>query len=234
MIMKAIERETFNALGGKKAEIIAKMNSLVENQVIRALYRASQAGVKITLIVRGACALRPQLPGVSDNITVKSVVGRFLEHHRVFYFYDSGNEDVFIASADWMKRNFFKRVETCIPILNSRIKRRVIDESLKLYIQDNVNSWQMDAEGNYHKVAIVGKRVAAQDFLMNKLVRAVFKESLASKLTEQVANLRAESEAVLTQAVKRKRTPRVVSDSTIKAESKTTPIRRTRVAKAKE
>jgi hypothetical protein len=92
----------------------------------------------------------------------------------------------------------------------------------------------MDAEGNYHKVAIVGKRVAAQDFLMNKLVRAVFKESLASKLTEQVANLRAESEAVLTQAVKRKRTPRVVSDSTIKAESKTTPIRRTRVAKAKE
>jgi polyphosphate kinase len=234
MIMKAIERETFNALGGKKAEIIAKMNSLVENQVIRALYRASQAGVKITLIVRGACALRPQLPGISDNITVKSVVGRFLEHHRVFYFYDSGNEDVFIASADWMKRNFFKRVETCIPILNSRIKRRVIDESLKLYIQDNVNSWQMDTDGNYHKVAIVGKRVAAQDFLMSKLGRAVFKESLASKLTEQVANLRAESEAVLTQAVKRKRTPRVVLDSTTEAKPAKAPVRRTRVVKAKE
>ena len=234
MIMKAIERETFNALGGKKAEIIAKMNSLVENQVIRALYRASQAGVKITLIVRGACALRPQLPGISDNITVKSVVGRFLEHHRVFYFYDSGNEDVFIASADWMKRNFFKRVETCIPILNSRIKRRVIDESLKLYIQDNVNSWQMDADGNYHKVAIVGKRVAAQDFLMNKLGRAVFKESLASKLTEQVANLRADEEATLKQTVKRKRAPQVATDAADNVESKKAPVRRTRVVKAKE
>ncbi|RTL12381.1 MAG: polyphosphate kinase 1 [Neisseriaceae bacterium] len=234
MIMKAIERETFNALGGKKAEIIAKMNSLVENQVIRALYRASQAGVKITLIVRGACALRPGLSGISDNITVKSVVGRFLEHHRVFYFYDSGNEDVFIASADWMKRNFFKRVETCIPILNARIKRRIIDESLKLYIQDNVNSWQMDADGNYHKVPIVGKRVAAQEFLMNKLGRPLFKESLASKLTEQVANLRAESEAVLTQSVKRKPTPRVASDSTNKIESTKAPISRTRVAKIKE
>lgn len=234
MIMKAIERETFNALGGKKAEIIAKMNSLVENQVIRALYRASQAGVKITLIVRGACALRPGLSGISDNITVKSVVGRFLEHHRVFYFYDSGNEDVFIASADWMKRNFFKRVETCIPILNARIKRRIIDESLKLYIQDNVNSWQMDTDGNYHKVPIVGKRVAAQEFLMNKLGRPLFKESLASKLTEQVANLRAESEAVLTQSVKRKRAPQVASDSTNKIESTKAPISKTRVAKIKE
>ncbi|MEN9945994.1 MAG: polyphosphate kinase 1, partial [Pseudomonadota bacterium] len=169
MIIKAIERETFNALSGKKAEIIAKMNSLVENQVIRALYRASQAGVKITLIVRGACALRPQLAGISDNIVVKSVIGRFLEHHRIFYFYDSGNEDVFISSADWMKRNFFKRVETCIPLLNPKIKRRVIDEGLKIYLQDNVNSWIMDAEGNYTQVIPTGKKIAAQDFLMNKL-----------------------------------------------------------------
>lgn len=185
MVMKAIEREIFNALGGKKAEIIAKMNSLVENQVIRALYRASQAGVKITLIVRGACALRPGLPGVSDNITVKSIVGRFLEHHRVFYFYDSGNEDVFIASADWMKRNFFKRVETCIPILNEKIKRRVIDESLKIYIQDNVNSWQMLPDGSYDKILQTGKRIAAQEFLMNKLGMPLLKETLASKLVDQ-------------------------------------------------
>jgi polyphosphate kinase len=184
MVMKAIEREIFNALGGKKAEIIAKMNSLVENQVIRALYRASQAGVKITLIVRGACALCPGLPGISDNIVVKSVVGRFLEHHRVFYFYDSGNEDVFIASADWMKRNFFKRVETCIPILNQKIKRRVIDESLKIYMQDNVNSWQMDASGHYSKCEIKGKRISAQEFLMNKLGMPVFKETLAAKLAQ--------------------------------------------------
>lgn len=186
MVLKAIEREIFNALSGKKAEIIAKMNSLAENQIIRALYRASQAGVKITLIVRSACMLRPQLPGISDNITVKSVVGRFLEHHRIFYFYDSGTEDVFISSADWMKRNFFKRVETCIPILNEKIKRRVIDEGLKLYVQDNVNSWIMDENGNYSKLETVGKRVSAQDFLMNKLGVAYFKETLASKLTDQV------------------------------------------------
>lgn len=187
MVMKAIEREIFNALSGKKAEIIAKMNSLVENQIIRALYRASQAGVKITLIVRGACALRPQLPGISDNISVKSVVGRFLEHHRVFYFYDSGNEDVFIASADWMKRNFFKRVETCVPILNLQIKRRIIDESLKLYIQDNVNSWLMDADGNYTKIPTLGKSVSAQVFLMEKLGMPQFKETLAAKLIDQAA-----------------------------------------------
>lgn len=186
MVMKSIEREIFNALSGKKASIIAKMNSLLENQVIRALYRASQAGVKITLIIRGACALRPGLPGISDNIVVKSVVGRFLEHHRVFYFYDSGNENVFIASADWMQRNFFKRVETCIPILNPRIKRRVIDESLKLYIQDNVNSWQMDSDGNYAKLPVLGKRVSAQDFLMNKLGMPKFSESLAAKLSEKM------------------------------------------------
>ena len=192
MVMKAIEREIFNALGGKKAEIIAKMNSLVENQVIRALYRASQAGVKITLIVRGACALKPGLPGISDNITVKSVVGRFLEHHRVFYFYDSGNEDVFISSADWMKRNFFKRVETCIPILNEKIKRRVIDESLKIYIQDNVNSWQMDSNGYYSHNEIVGKKISAQAFLMNKLGMPIFKESLANKLEHVAKSLLAE------------------------------------------
>lgn len=185
MVMKAIERETFNALSGKKAEIIAKMNSLVENQVIHALYRASQAGVKITLIVRGACSLRPQLPGVSDNIMVKSVVGRFLEHHRVFYFYDSGNEDVFISSADWMKRNFFKRVETCVPILDAKIKQRIINESLTLYVQDNVNSWTMDSFGNYLQVETSGKAVSAQDFLMNKLGLPVIKGSLAAKLIEQ-------------------------------------------------
>ncbi|MDD3266277.1 MAG: polyphosphate kinase 1 [Burkholderiales bacterium] len=169
MVMKSIERETFNALSGQKAEIIAKMNSLVENQVIRALYRASEAGVKITLIVRGACALKPQLAGISDNITVKSVIGRFLEHHRIFYFYNSGHEDVFIASADWMKRNFFKRVETCVPILNPRIKRRVMDEGLKVYLQDNTNSWIMNSDGSYNKVQVSGKKISAQDFLMNKL-----------------------------------------------------------------
>lgn len=186
MVMKAIERETYNALSGQKAEIIAKMNSLVENQVIRSLYRASQAGVKITLIIRGACALRPQIPGLSDNITVKSVIGRFLEHHRVFYFYDSGHENVFIASADWMNRNFFKRVETCIPILNPKIKRRVLDEGLKIYMQDNTNSWIMNHDGSYTRALIRGKRISAQDFLMNKLGQPSIKEDLAEKLSKLI------------------------------------------------
>ena len=186
MVMKGIERETYNALNGEKAEIIAKMNSLVENQVIRALYIASQAGVKITLIVRGACALRPQLAGVSDNIIVKSVVGRFLEYHRIFYFHDSGNENVFIASADWMNRNFFKRVETCIPILNPKIKRRVLAEGLTIYIQDNVNSWLMNHDGSYTKTGIVGKRICAQEYLMNKLKAIVVQDSLADHLQQNM------------------------------------------------
>ena len=186
MVMKGIERETYNALNGEKAEIIAKMNSLVENQVIRALYIASQAGVKITLIVRGACALRPQLAGVSDNIIVKSVVGRFLEHHRIFYFHATGNEYVFIASADWMNRNFFKRVETCIPILNPKIKRRVLAEGLTIYIQDNVNSWLMNHDGSYTKTGIVGKRICAQEYLMNKLKAIVVQDSLADHLQQNM------------------------------------------------
>jgi len=230
MVMKAIERETFNALSGKKAAIIAKMNSLVENQVIRALYRASQAGVKITLIIRGACALRPQSPGISDNITVKSLVGRFLEHHRVFYFYDSGNEDVFISSADWMKRNFFKRVETCIPILNPKIKQRVIDESLTLYIQDNVNSWQMDSAGNYTQAPIVGKAVSAQDFLMNKLGLPVIKETLANKLIEQAAKLPAvvAEDVLATKPIHKPRATRSTANATVES---TSAVRKPRVRK---
>lgn len=230
MVMKAIERETFNALSGKKAAIIAKMNSLVENQVIRALYRASQAGVKITLIIRGACALRPQSPGISDNITVKSVVGRFLEHHRVFYFYDSGNEDVFISSADWMKRNFFKRVETCIPILNPKIKQRVIDESLTLYIQDNVNSWQMDSAGNYTQAPLVGKAVSAQDFLMNKLGLPGIKETLANKLIEQAAKLPAvvAEDVLLAKPIRKPRATRSTAKATVES---TSAVRKPRVRK---
>ncbi|MBP7846755.1 MAG: polyphosphate kinase 1 [Burkholderiales bacterium] len=230
MVMKAIERETFNALSGKKAAIIAKMNSLVENQVIRALYRASQAGVKITLIIRGACALRPQSPGISDNITVKSVVGRFLEHHRVFYFYDSGNEDVFISSADWMKRNFFKRVETCIPILNPKIKQRVIDESLTLYIQDNVNSWQMDSAGNYTQATLVGKAVSAQDFLMNKLGLPGIKETLANKLIEQAAKLPAvvAEDVLLAKPIRKPRATRSTAKATVES---TSAVRKPRVRK---
>ncbi len=168
LILQSIESETMNALNGKYAVIMAKMNSLIENQVIKALYRASQAGVKITLIVRGACALRPGLPGVSDNIEVRSIVGRFLEHHRVFYFYNNGAKDVYLSSADWMKRNFFRRVETCIPILDDKIKRRIIYEGLEVYLQDTANAWIMDKDGNYTKV-ISKDGFSAQEALLRKL-----------------------------------------------------------------
>lgn len=169
MIMKSIETEIDNALNGKKALIIAKMNSLLEPQVIRALYRASQAGVKIRLIIRGACALRPKLSGISDNIEVRSVVGRFLEHHRIFYFYSDGDENTYLSSADWMKRNFFSRVETCIPITDKKIKKRIIYEGLSLYWRDNVESWIMQHDGTYKRRVTRGEKFSAQHTLMEKL-----------------------------------------------------------------
>jgi len=149
-MLAAIRAETVAARAGKRAHIIAKMNSLLEPEVILALYEASQAGVKIELIVRGVCALRPGIKGLSENIRVRSIVGRLLEHHRVFYFYAGGEEKVYLSSADWMDRNFFRRIELAFPVLDKRLKRRVIIEGLKIYLTDNVQSWDMDSDGSYH------------------------------------------------------------------------------------
>ena len=171
MLLEAIEREVEHAQQGKPAQIIGKMNALLEPQVIHALYRASQAGVKIQLIVRGVCALRPGVQGLSDNITVRSVVGRFLEHPRVYYFRNDGEENVFIASADWMGRNLFRRIETCVPILDPKIKRRVIKEALKLYLEDNVNAWDMQADGSYKRHSSRGKDQCAQMILLEEYAR---------------------------------------------------------------
>ena len=126
------------------------MNSLLEPGTISALYEASQSGVKIELIVRGVCALRPGIKGLSENIRVRSIIGRLLEHHRVFYFYAGGKEKVYLSSADWMERNFFRRIELAFPILDKKLKRRVITEGLQIYLADNVQAWDMDAEGRYH------------------------------------------------------------------------------------
>ncbi len=150
-ILEAIQLETRHAKAGARAHIIAKMNALLEHKVIEALYAASQAGVKIDLIVRGMCALRPGVPGLSENIRVRSIVGQFLEHHRVFYFFNGGAEDVYLSSADWMERNFFRRVESCFPVLDAKLKARVIKEGLKTYLADNTQAWEMDAEGEYHR-----------------------------------------------------------------------------------
>ncbi len=149
-VLAGIKNEAAHARAGKPAQIIAKMNALLEPKVIEALYRASQSGVKIDLIVRGVCALRPGIPGLSDNIRVRSVIGRFLEHSRIFYFLNDGAEDVYLASADWMERNFFRRIELCVPVLDRKVKQRVIKEGLRPYLADNSAAWEMDADGNYH------------------------------------------------------------------------------------
>jgi polyphosphate kinase len=148
-IIKHIRTETRAAKAGKKASIIAKMNALLEPSVIQELYRASQAGVKIDLIVRGVCALMPGVSGLSENIKVRSVIGRFLEHHRIYYFYANGLEQVYLSSADWMDRNLYRRVEVAFPILDPLIKARVINEGLKILLKDNQSAWLMQSNGNY-------------------------------------------------------------------------------------
>jgi polyphosphate kinase len=148
-VLEAIRNEARLAREGRPARIIAKMNALLDPQVIDELYAASQAGVKIDLIVRSVCALRPGIEALSDNIRVRSVVGRFLEHTRVFFFLNDGAEDVYLASADWMGRNFFRRIELCFPVLDPALKRRVIREGLQPYLDDNVQAWVMDSEGAY-------------------------------------------------------------------------------------
>jgi polyphosphate kinase len=150
-LIEAIRAEAEHARAGRRARIVAKMNALLEPTVIAALYEASHAGVKIDLIVRGVCSLKPGVEDLSENITVRSIVGRFLEHHRIFYFYANGKEDVFLSSADWMDRNFFRRVEVAFPIRDRRLKRRVIAEGLSVCLGDNQSAWVMQSDGHYRK-----------------------------------------------------------------------------------
>ena len=152
-VLERIEREARLAASGRPARIIAKMNALNEPQVVRALYAASQAGVQIDLIVRGACTLRPGVPGVSDNIRVRSIVGRFLEHTRVYWFGNDGAPETWCASADWLERNLLRRVETCFPILDPAIAARVYREALQTYLDDNTNAWELQADGSYVQVS---------------------------------------------------------------------------------
>jgi polyphosphate kinase len=147
-MIEKIDREARLAAAGKPARVIAKMNSLVDPQVIEALYRASRAGVQIDLIVRGLCALRPGIPGVSENIRVRSIVGRFLEHSRVFYFGNDGNDELYLASADWMERNFFRRVEIAFPVREQTHRERILRD-LNLYLADNTQAWILGRDGKY-------------------------------------------------------------------------------------
>ena len=169
-LIKLIRNEAENARAGKKGRVIAKLNSLVESQIIEELYKASQAGVQVDLVIRGICCLRPGVPGVSDNIHVRSVVGRFLEHTRIYYFENLGSPLVYCASADWMDRNFFRRVETCFPIENEVLSKTVIEDGLMQYLADNTKAWVMQSDGSYKKLTPGSKKARnAQAILIDKL-----------------------------------------------------------------
>ncbi len=170
-VLEMIRRETRIAKEGRPAQIVAKMNALVEEGVVRALYAASEAGVKVDLIVRGACALRPGVPGQSENIRVRSILGRFLEHHRVWYFANDGDPDVWLSSADWMGRNMFRRVEVAFPVRDPVLRKRVVDEGLRTYLADNVDAWELHSDGSWTRVSRRrGTRArAAQDTLLARM-----------------------------------------------------------------
>jgi polyphosphate kinase len=170
-VIMRIRREAELARQGKPARIIAKMNALNEPQVIRALYAASQAGVKIDLIVRGACTLRPGLPGVSENIRVRSIVGRFLEHSRVWWFGNDGEPELFCSSADWLERNLLRRIETGFPILDPALAERVKHEVLDNYLADNLNAWELQHDGQYTRIVVEQDTMphSAQSALLAKI-----------------------------------------------------------------
>ena len=169
-LLELINRETLNAQAGKPAQIIAKANGLTDAKIIKALYKASQAGVKIDLIIRGMCCLRPGIPGVSHNITVRSIIGRFLEHSRVYYFYNGGQEQVWMSSADLMERNLDNRVETCFPLEGKRLTTRARQE-LQAFISDNTHSWILQPDGTYVRSSPSGNQNprSAQALLLDKL-----------------------------------------------------------------
>jgi len=185
-LLQRIAREADHARHGRPARIVAKLNALVEPQIIQALYEASYAGVRIDLIVRGICCLRPGIPGVSENIRVRSVIGRFLEHTRVYWFLNAeegtaategqsaevvpASGEVFCASADWMDRNFFRRVEVAFPIERRKLHERVVREALNFYLRDNTQAWELNADGSYRQPTPDGREpFTAQSSLIREL-----------------------------------------------------------------
>lgn len=171
-LISKIHREIEHANNGKPTRIIAKLNALVEPQIIQALYQASMAGVKVELIVRGICALRPGIKGVSENIHVRSIVGRFLEHSRVYYFHNAGEIELFLSSADWMERNFFRRVEVAFPVQTPRYRDRLIRD-LETYLADNTQAWVLLSDGNYQKLSPgTQPQLSAQQQLLTRITGA--------------------------------------------------------------
>jgi polyphosphate kinase len=173
LIVEFIQRERRHAMEGKPAGIYVKVNALVDEDVIKALYAASQAGVKIRLLVRGVCCLRPGIPGVSENITVRSIVGRFLEHSRVYRFENAGSPEIYLGSADWTPRNFFRRVETSWPVEDPSLRDRV-ESMLEVYWRDNVKAREQSVDATYVRVPAEGPQLDAQAFFLEQ-IRSVSK-----------------------------------------------------------
>lgn len=169
-LMQKIKREIDHAISGKPAAIRAKINHLNEPQVIQLLYAASQAGVQIDLIVRGTCCLLPGISGVSDNIRVRSIIGRFLEHSRIYWFANAGDSELFCSSADWLDRNLLRRIEVCFPIFDPSLVKRILDEEIENYLADNQQAWELNAEGRYERISAGDNPPhAAQQALLHKL-----------------------------------------------------------------
>lgn len=169
-LLQKIQREADNATAGKPARIIIKVNALIEPQLIQALYAASRAGVDIDLVVRGICSLRPGLTGISDRIRVRSVIGRFLEHTRLYYFENDGAFEIYCSSADWMERNMFRRVEIAYPILDPHLRKRMYKD-LQHYLKDNLQSWILNTDGSYERMGVKGRAhpFSAQQALLESL-----------------------------------------------------------------
>jgi polyphosphate kinase len=171
-VIARIDALASKAHKGKSTRLIAKMNSLTDEPIMDALVRAGQAGVKIDLIVRGACMLPAQVPGSTDNIRVRSIIGRFLEHSRVFYFRSDEEEELYLSSADWMNRNMLRRIELAWPVTDAALRQRIVDECLGAYLQDGVDAWQMQADGQYLPTRSSPGGHSAQQALMARYSKA--------------------------------------------------------------
>ena len=185
-VLDMIERETDNAKQEKPAAIFAKLNSLVDTEVVEALYRASQAGVRIRLLVRGTCCLKAGIPGVSENIELRSIVGRFLEHSRIYRFENAGRPECYLASADWMPRNFFRRVESCFPVEDADLRTQV-EDIIAIYWQDNVKAREQNSELTYNRRKIDGQPFDSQAFFLERLAKRKRPEIEAKPVVVKIA-----------------------------------------------
>jgi polyphosphate kinase len=196
-LIRLIERERDHALAGKPARIIAKLNHLVDEEIIEKLYEASCANVTIDLIVRGICCLRPKIPGLSENIRVISIVGRFLEHSRIYHFQNAGEPLVYLSSADWMPRNFFRRIEVAFPLENPALRDQIINEVLPSFLHDRVKARGLQPDGSYRRLKPEGQEPRAQ---AQWHFREVSRER-AKKMTGTRKKLRADKLIPITEAI---------------------------------